>query len=344
MTMTAIEPTLLWFWQGALSTSSSVITLSSASDKAAWVGYAPQTGTIDKVAFRTGAVTTSATLDVRLETIGTDGNPSGSLWATNTNGSQASLAANTWYEVTLTAGASVTKGDKIALVIVNPAVSPGNLEVQRYSVSRSIFPYTARFAASAWTRSASPWAGWLHYTTGTAYPSVVGMKPATDSSAQYNNSSTPDERGNKITMPFACKVQGIWMINLTTSDTGDFDAVLYDSNSGTLESVSMDGDLTSTTNSGQVPFECYFDTEVTLSYGQVVRVVKKPTSATNTRLPHIALNSTSQLTAAPGIGNQQLSTRTDAGAWSDDNTRVASIGLILTGIDDGAGRALAYVG
>ena len=83
----------------------------SANDAMGTILNPPQTGNVTDIAFALGTVTTGATLDARIETVGSaTGDPSGTLLGTNTNGSLtiAGSDANTIKTVTLTASASVT--------------------------------------------------------------------------------------------------------------------------------------------------------------------------------------------------------------------------------------------
>lgn len=316
--------------------------LDAASEKAAIVFAAPKTGTIDRVGFMVRAMTTSATVDVRLETVDASGNPSGTLFGTNTNVAKSTLVANTYYEVTLTAGASVTRGQKLALVIVNPAVSAGNFEIGRTGAVISTFPFTAHWTGS-WAFAGNPWIGHIRYSDG-SYPRTEGFIPGIVAAIAYNLNATTDEAGNKMTLPFACKVSGIWTYNLVTSATGDWDAVLYDDLDNVIKSVSMDGDLTAKLASSNVPFICPFDSEITLYAGQVVRVIKKPTTATNVQIPYFSVTANAYAEALPGGLSVVGTTRVNAGAWTDNPAVPSGIGLIISALPDGAGRTLAFAG
>ena len=98
-------------------------TLDAGSEKAAVIDSAVAAKSIRKVRFRTGTVTTGATLDIRIETLDASGDPSGTLWAANTNVSHVLNATddNVWLVTgALTADATLAVGDKYAIVIVNP--------------------------------------------------------------------------------------------------------------------------------------------------------------------------------------------------------------------------------
>lgn len=68
------------------------------NDKVAFVLQAPKTGTLARVAFLTGTVTSAATIGLRIETVSatSGGVPSGTLYDAAGTGSQATPAATTW--------------------------------------------------------------------------------------------------------------------------------------------------------------------------------------------------------------------------------------------------------
>jgi hypothetical protein len=62
------------------------------------------------VGFRAGTAAGSPTIEVRIETLDASGLPSGTLWATNTNGTTGTVSSNTYVLWALTASASIAKG------------------------------------------------------------------------------------------------------------------------------------------------------------------------------------------------------------------------------------------
>jgi hypothetical protein len=105
----------------------------------------PVTDTITKIGFITGNIN-NGTIDARVETVDTTtGFPTGTLWATNTNNTQSILAAddNTYFEITLTTPASVTKGDLFAIVFKAVGSSQGGVRVWTAgpNLARCGFPY-----------------------------------------------------------------------------------------------------------------------------------------------------------------------------------------------------------
>lgn len=336
MALVAVPHTLLWPDFPQTVALGQVATLDAADEKAAVIFQAPKTGTIDRVGFRTATVTTGETVDVRLETVDGNGNPSGTLVGANTNGSQIILLTddNIFFEVTLTAGASVTRGDWLAIVVVMPSVTTGNLQISRTNAAR-LRPYVAQFAAAAWSRSGFEAIGSIRYNDAT-YGNVPGLFPVGSSLAteSFQSGTNPDERGNKITVPFPCEIVGAWFRS-NSGTLGDFTLKLYDSGTTVLESIAVDGDISGSVNG--VEDTILFDTEVTLAAGDVVRLTKLATTATTTGL--VALVAPTGMAAAlPGGGQMVYTTRNDSGgAWSDTADKVAGIGLIVSALSDGAG-------
>lgn len=332
MTLVAVPPFMLWDWAIIGGGGNSTSVLDAANEKYAIIMQAPKAGTIDKFMFRTGTVTTGETLDVRVETVAADGSPSGSLWAANTNAAVvvANADDNVAKEATFTAGAVVAKGDWFAIVLAMPGVTSGNMQITR-SINSGFMsaPYAMHFTAS-WARLTSWPYGAVHYTDGWA--SIPGLFTAGGGTGAFASSTNPDERGNKITVPFACKVSGIWKAD-TTND-GDYTLKVYDSANNVLSDINIDGNFHADANSP--PMYLWLDNELTLAAGDVVRVTLLATTATNVGIADISCPS-GLAAALPGGGNVVGTTRNDAGAWTDTAETNYLLGLIISALDDGAG-------
>lgn len=103
--------------------------LDDPNERVSWIIRATKAGNLRKVGFRTGAVTLAVALNIRVETVTNTGNPSTTLWATDTSGTVAVPAANTWYWVTLTADATLAIGSMFAVVIDFIGVEIGRAHV-----------------------------------------------------------------------------------------------------------------------------------------------------------------------------------------------------------------------
>lgn len=316
----------------------------ASGEKLAIIFQAPKTGTIDRLCFRTATVTTGGDVDVRLETLDSTGFPSGTLKGTNTNATQTIDAANddTWFETTLTSGASVTKGDYLAIVIV--AGSPGNLSIARISPGDAQVKQisgTATYLGGAWSMGASNVPiGAVRYDDAT-YPHVPGMMPYSSvASTAHSSSTTPDEYANKFVAPIDCTVTGLWATIGSYVSGDNFDLVLYDSASTSLASVSMPAPFASNT----AHFFNYLSTTVDLAAGSTYRMSVKPTTTNAINCPLWTPNASAFGARSGAAWSMVSSSRVDAGSWTDSTTAYHHCGIIISHLDDGAGGAAASRG
>lgn len=326
-------------------------TYDSASDRLAWVGNSTVTDTLSTVYFRTGTVTTGCTVDVRIETV-TNGRPTGTLFGTNTNVTVviADTDDNVWKTATLTAGASLTKGDQFAIVMVvssgTPNLQIGGVPGAFSQSSDGLYPITLQ------DTGAGTWAGitgllWIaEFTTaGPTYLPRLYANNGAGTITSFNSGTSPNERALRFQVPFTCRVAGlrIWMFNVAAG--ADSTASIWNTTGTTdaaaLAQKSLDGDFpTSTTIDGCVDF--IFPTPVTLSVNTTYYAGLRADTANNIGLGSYANASvTNAVRAMAGVNAQTyLSTRVwsagTAGAWTDTTTTVPFIYLLIDQLDDGA--------
>lgn len=298
----------------------------------------PKSGNIRKIGILTGTVTTPQTLDCRIETLGTDGNPSGSLWAVNTNGSQATPASNTWYWVTLTADAAVTAGDYFAIVI-NYTATVGNLSMiyRITGLYHSNLYSTFRDGAGTWFRNAGQVGAFaVEFADGSrthvgTYPASV----ATPISEAINTGTTPDEVGILFSLPFTAKCVGAVFRTIKASTT--VAVKLYDSDGTTVLESKTGIDLDIANNATNEAFYAMWDTQVTLSANTNYRITLLPEAATSITVYRVTVDSAGTRDAWPGGDDFQKTHRTDAGEWTNTTTQIPQIALLLSHLDDGSG-------
>jgi hypothetical protein len=244
---------------------------------------------------------------------------------------------NTWFEVTLTAGASVTRGDFFAVVVALPgAGATGNMQIARHAQSVTSTPPYNLLYTSSWAKATFSPIGSVRYSD-TTYPPIPGMLPLTAiGSNNVNTGTTPDERGIKFVPNCPCKVSGIW---IGASSASDATVKLYDSTDTLLASKAYDGDYAASTGIRMVTL----DTEVTLTSGATYRATILPTSVTNFQIFRLTHNSSAAAQMPLNDWAIQETTRTDAGAWTDTANARTQMGLVLSAVDDGvsAGSASA---
>lgn len=331
---------------GAPTYSSHLI--DAASEKVGFLVIAPKTGNIRKVGFRTGTVTTGATVDVRIETHDlTTGYPSGSLWATNTNGPQviADGDDNTAFLTTLTADAAVTKGDLLWVVISNPGASFGNMNLVTLTDdgpgSANDVPGGALYTTS--------WAGitngapvvLLEYDDGT-YGGMLHCWPIGTTgftTTTFNSSSPTDVIGNLFSVPYKARVCGAWV---WADFDGDCSIKLIGTDGTTaLGTISVDADTPGAATGAGI-HELMFSSAIELAINSTYRIVFEP-GASNISIYDLTTpnaNSMAQLGGGTSMYFTSAKDPTGTGDWTNTTTRRVFIAPIFDAFDDGAGIAL----
>lgn len=297
---------------------------------------APKAGTISKIGFLTGLVTTGATVDLRMETVDTaNGEPSGTLF----NGSDSNVDVviaddddDTWKLGTLVGGGVVTKGQLFAVRINNPSVSPGDLGIVQFRVTQQRFPYVLHETSGTWVKQGdrAPVVA-FEYSDG-SYDVVQGIYPlASIANLTFSNASSPDERGIRFKLPFPVRVTGAWV--LIDAD-GDVDIVLYDSGDTAVATASLDKDVRQTISLG-VQYVSFPET-VTVPANTVHRLMIKPTSSTSVKTREFTADTVAIMDAFGGGQDFHFTSRVDGGSFDGDDTkRGVFMGLICDAFDDG---------
>ena len=329
---------------GATINFATLQTLDATTDRCAFIFKVPNGATtISTVGFRIGTVaggSGSVDVDVRLETVdATTGDPSGTLWATNTNANAniAFNADNSWIEVTLTASATVTPDDDIAIVL-NPTTFT---TVTSVVISGGGSGDTEDFSSYNATNNGG--AGYVKSTTnapfmaignGTTYFPIAGTMPIVGVNATaYNSGSATNKRALKFQVPFKTRCVGGYV---EMDRDADVDIKLYDSDGTTvLGTASLDSDIDSQT--ATVVYSFFFNTSANIAANTNYYMSFEPTTVTNISFNEWSANSNALLDGFPGGKNFFLSTNN--GSWNDDNTSQPFAGIYVDQFDDGAGGA-----
>lgn len=321
--------------------------LDADGEKLGFIVQAPKAGTLHKVHFLTGTVTEEDDLKVSFQGIDADtGKPDETadqfrvvtLLDTNDN---ATLSTGIMTDDGTDTGAArtVTKGERLAIVIEFNSYTDGNLNIagrgSGIPFHTNGMNYCTHKTAGAWgAHTAQPIVA-LEYSDGSF--AWLPMNPgavARTVSATYNNTSTPDERGNIIRVAAPMQVTGLWAVGIFGADV---ELVLYDSDGTTpLMTCSIDKDL-----AGGIANPCLYapigSTTVTLAKDTNYRMAVKPTSASGITIYSEQYGSAARLDQASGGSSIHQTTRTDAGAWSETTTNRYLCGVLTSGYDDGAG-------
>jgi hypothetical protein len=232
-------------------------TIDAAGERVAFRMIIGRSGTITKIGFRTGAVTTAQTLKVELQTISlTTGEPTGTLYGGSAKGTQAAPAANTYYEVTLGTSATAVAGDYVAIVIEFDS-TVGNLEidvVRTGSVVDNVgHPNTMIRVGGSWSIATEDWpiCHFVYSGTPDIYDSNMCF-PIKDCFEHSGGGAIGAQMGLKFTMPFAARLSGAY---LAWRPRGNNKMVLMKADNTVLDTVdNLDADVWGSTTSHRWTF------------------------------------------------------------------------------------------
>jgi hypothetical protein len=328
------------------------VAIDAADEKAAGIFPMPVSGTISKIIWRTGTVTTGATVDVRLETVSsTDGNPSGTLVATDANGAQAVLLPedDTLFKTALTTAVAVTAGDMLAVVVVNPAVSPGNIQVCRtvagYASSSSA--YSSLFTAS-WIKNAAQLMFGFEMLNGSI---VVPQSSYFVGSSGLANTSVAagNQRGVRMLMPFAGRMGAVTAVISQSGSRGNIQFKVYrasDVETAAAATNVVDEDLAASTSSAGT-YTYPLTAQLDFAKGEELYVVLQPSVAAISLYNwHVDTASDMDGNLVGGSALYAAARTGPTGAFSTTTTQRPMMGIVITAMDDGtgAGRAGLSIG
>ena len=314
----------------------STVTIDSANESAANVLTIRKSGTINKIGFRTSTVNTGAVIDVRLETVDTAGNPSGTLYQSSSNAlvTITDTDDNLWFTATLGSGTVVEAGSTIACQLKMSATSAGNvLFFIIVGYRQTGFPCRTDFLASAWTKSVNPLVMGFEYSDGN-YPPTEGLYPFSASAAATFTTATTiaDERGAVISLPFPADVMGAWVY--CDIDLANASCLFYDQDTTT---VLLSAKINSANRSGTAFGKNYvlFPTSSRMVANGSYRLTFVPDPGCSFGLQEWSTSSNAVAGALDGYPRFMSTRRVDSGAWVVSTSTYPACGLYLNAVDDG---------
>jgi len=326
--------------------------IDATAEKVEFVFQVPRTGTLDKVEFRTGAVTfpASTVLRVSFQDLAAGGDADGTQ---DQYRDITSLSANTWTVPGLMTSDGTDTGSK-------RSVTEGQFlsvvwEYSTFQATASIIisalgkpaafglPYV-KLNTGSWTNVAStaPILA-LKYDDGT-YEYVQGVFPVSALNAvSFASNSTPDERGLYFQVPFPCRIRGAIVENDAAAAGRDFDLVLYQQGNNTpLATLSVDGDYLGSITLARGN-QLIFASRVTLAANTNYRLVVKPTTTSNVQLYDFDVNAAGIMDCFDFGQLWHYTTRTDGATtggtlsdgWTQTTTKRPLITPIFDQFDDG---------
>lgn len=338
------------FQQTSAPTSNGTpITFDASGDKIALIHRVPKTGTLTAIEFLTGTVsTTGATMRAAVEGVGTDGNPSGTVKYTSAEGTVvvATSDDNVWKSVSINGGTgvTVTRGDLVATVIDVSSGTPNTISLAvgaTTSMALGNFPYVTANTSGTYAKKTDSLGLAVVWNYGGTYEYIFGANPAISTS--LTNVGNGNERALRFQVPVPIRIYGIGAHLANPAAGADFRVRLYDSTptlitNGELEvGADIDGDtFPGTTIDGYAEF--IFPASIELSANTTYYASIYQKTANNIALGQVGLTSSAYLAAMPGGSQCYLGTRSGGtGTFSDTQTVVPLIYLLVDGIHDGTG-------
>lgn len=323
--------------------------LNASGDRFAFVGLAPKAGVLHSFEFRVAFVTNQPDNGIRgsfQDVSATTGDPDGTQ--DHFRDYTGSLTANTWqtfpgaFTNDGTNGGTkrtVAQGEPLACVA----------DFVSFTASDSWGPSVVSGAASSMRNWYFDNGDTGSYVKGATNLPLMALKYddgtygefdfqcwpiLTVNTGNYGTGSTPDEKALRFQVPVSMRCIGAWALG---DFDADFDFVLYDSGSSVLTSISCDPEHRIATNAGINLV--YFPSSITLSAATTYRLCVKPTTASTITIQEYTLPGAAYQACIPGGVEWYLSTRTDAGSWTDSTDHRPMIGLIFDGVDAAGGSS-----
>lgn len=332
---------------------SNAANLTSASHKFAAIFEIPVTGTVVGAEWRTGTVTTGSTMDLTLETVdAATGMPTGTLYDAAAVGTciVASSDDHVWINDGFGGGTAwgsvtVTKNNRVALVVGQPSSSAGSLLVAgRSRVTSSQFPYSATNTSGSWVKNANAMSLALEYSGGVYYPIASGVFLPVNACSAYSwdNNDAKTEIGAKITVSAPIRAVGV-VVGAELDKGVDTVIALYDSGGSEIATTpTIDTNILFNFGGGAGDAATFVDftSPVEIAAGSTVYVGLKPQASTATiDLAYYGVNAAAHLAAMPGGGKIIKVDRATqgSGSWNEVTTEEPFIALICDQMSDGAG-------
>lgn len=324
-------------------------TLNGSTDTIEYLYQCEEAGTITDLCYRYGIRTgTPPTYRISLQGVNTSGRADGTIKNSSnafvTFTPPASTAEDGTVQCkTLGATYACTKGEMLATVIdySSGTIDGSNNGSFSYSNANAIglgFPHAWTVDAGAGTSQAGvmPYG----YKVSSTY---YGMLFATTGQFDFGSASTPDERCNIFTIPSgSCtsfKIDSAFFNGYLNATGSTISLVVYDGTTA-RQDCDIDTDaLNGNTGSSRWPIGCVFDETYTFSCGSTYRICVKPTASggTTTGLWYGEVPANGAFNSFPLGINMYYSSRTDAGSFTDTNTRRAMIDFTISDITASGG-------
>lgn len=300
---------------------------------------APKAGDIREIHFKINTVTSSGTIDVRLETVSlVNGDPTGTLVDTNSNNSSTFSATGWTTSGDFGGNATVTKGQLIA-VVFDAGTFDGAIEVtenQFPASSNQTTAYSSLFNGSTWTKDNLVPMMAIEYSSAGDIVPVHGLYAwSSRANTVFNSSDSIDEYALKFQLSVPSRLAGMWV---ELEADGDVEIIYYGTGTTAIAGGTISLDTNTRFGDQDTIFYADFPSPHLLDKNTDYRIGVKP-GASDISIQIFTYDTVNadMIKGDKGGANFSLSTRADGGAWSEEAAKKIWLGILLDQLDDAVG-------
>lgn len=338
----------LIYWPGttlgitAVYAFASGSTIDASGEYDAFIFDATENMVVDRVGFRPNAATGSPTAEIRIETVSA-GLPTGTLFNASGGGSTGTtgtLSTSSMNVTTLAAAATINKGQRFAVVIkyaTGTSFTVSNMSRGGLNEGTVHYPYRVTNTGTP-TAAAFTSANVILGSSATEFYRLTGFFPIISTTSHTTaNNATIRACCLRFQVPFKCRVIGARVLVSNSGTAEDFSMGIYSDAGAEVSSSLTAYDATDYVNLSGGPLEVYFDNAVTADVNTWYRCVYQPDTTSSSNFNYGTLENANHAKAMPRGRYTQTGTRDSGGTWTDFDTQVPMLDLIIDQLDDGAG-------
>ena len=293
---------------------------------------------VKSIGWRTGTVTSGDHMRIGLYTCLT-GTPTNTLYGGSSYvvRNSGTIASSTFYEDILATGTVLTPGDQVALVFEPDNFSQMSLYVATSAQSMVSYPLMLSQASSgaSWSFTTQSLAYYLKSSSGTFLPTSFCAPSGVNTQSATSGAVIP-EIGGIITVPFGCRVVGVWGGFGIQNSTINAVISLYNGSGQTLLTSQIIGGSTwPYSNTPVYPPNVYFPTPVVVSPNQQLTIsIKSFSSILAAYCEYFTLANVGEEVAYRYPQGSTWISRSGV-TWIQNPLQLARVGLIIDQIDNG---------
>jgi len=293
---------------------------------------------VKSIGWRTGTVTSGDHMRIGLYTCLT-GIPTNTLYGGSSYvvRNSGTIASSTFYEDILPTGTILIPGDQVALVFEPDNFSQMSLYVAVSNQTMVSYPSMMSQASggATWTNTIQSLAYYLKSSSGTFIPTSFCAPSGVNTQSTTSGAVIP-EIGGIITVPFGCRIVGMWGGFGIQNTTINAVVSLYSGSGQTLlTSQILGGSTWSYSNTPMFPPNIYFSSPIVASPNQQFTIsIKSLSNVLSAYCEYFTLANVGEEVAYRYPQGSTWISRSGV-TWIQNPLQLARVGLIIDQIDNG---------